>query len=82
MELLSRRIIQDFEGQADKNLEQYATSDSPEYLRMVNEMSKRLGITTLKFNKIENLVQAIGLPKCKICTHCFDGTGYKCLKKR
>ena len=82
MELLTRRIIQDFEGEADKNLDLYATSDSPEYQRMVDEMSKRLGITTLKFNKIENLVQAIGLPKCKICTHCFDGTGYQCMKKK
>ncbi|MBR6262092.1 MAG: amidophosphoribosyltransferase [Prevotella sp.] len=81
MELLSRRIIKEFEGADDKNLEKYSQSDSPEYKRMVNEMAKQLGITTLRFNKIENLVKSIGLPKCRICTHCFDGSGCDCKTK-
>ena len=81
LELLTRRIIQQFEGKPDARLEQYATSDSPEYTRMVNEMARQLGITTLKFNKIENLIKAIGLPKCRVCTHCFDGSGI-CHKRR
>ena len=42
---------------------------------MVDEIAKRLGLSSLKFNKIETLVKSIGLPKEKICTHCFDGTG-------
>ena len=75
LELITRRIIQEFEGQPDAKLQQYATTDSPEYTRMVNEIAHQLGITTLKFNKIENLIKAIGLPKCRVCTHCFDGTG-------
>lgn len=81
LELLSRRIIQDLEGSSNKNLEKYATTDSPEYKRMVDEMTKRLGITSLKFNKKESLIKAIGLPQCRICTHCFDGSGFKCMKK-
>ena len=80
MELLSRRIIKEFEGEDGKNLEKYSQSDSPEYKRMVDEMAKQLGITTLRFNKIENLVKSIGLPKCRICTHCFDGSGCDCKK--
>lgn len=78
MELITRRVINDFEGAPDKNLEKYATTDSPEYRRMVDEIAHRLGITTLKFNKIENLVLSIGMPKSRVCTHCFDGTGYGC----
>ena len=78
MELITRRVINDFEGAPDKNLEKYATTDSPEYRRMVDEIARRLGITTLKFNKIENLVLSIGMPKSRVCTHCFDGTGYGC----
>lgn len=74
MELITRRIIEQFEGSSDKNLEKYATTDSPEYNRLVEEIRKRFGLTSLKFNKIETLVKAIGLPKCKICTHCFDGS--------
>lgn len=77
MELLTRQIIKDFEGDASKNLENYATTDTPEYTRMVNEIGKRLGLTSVKFNKIENLIESIGLPKERICTHCFDGTSYE-----
>jgi amidophosphoribosyltransferase len=73
LELITRRVIQDFEGAPDKNLCKYAETDSEEYRRMVDEIARRLGITSLKFNKIENLVKSIGLPKCRICTHCFDG---------
>ena len=43
---------------------------------MVEEIGRRLGLTSVKFNKIETLIKAIGLPKCRICTHCFDGSSY------
>lgn len=75
LELITRCIINDFEGNPDAKLKEYATTDSPEYTRMVDEIARRLGLTTLKFNKIETLVKAIGLPKCDLCTHCFDGSG-------
>lgn len=74
MELITRRIIEELEGDADKNLEKYATTGSPEYNRMVEEIRNRLGLTSLRFAKLETLVQAIGLPKCQLCTHCFDGS--------
>lgn len=76
MELITRRIIKDFEGDADKNLDRYATTDSPEYKRMVEEIRRRFGLSSLRFNTIETLIQAIGLPKCKVCTHCFDGSSH------
>ena len=76
LELITRRIIQDFEGDPNKNLEKYATTDSPEYKQMVEEIGRRLGLTSVKFNKIETLIDAIGLPKERVCTHCFDGTSY------
>lgn len=75
LELITRCIINDFEGNPDAKLKEYATTDSPEYTRMVDEIARRLGLTTLKFNKIETLVKAIGLPKGDLCTHCFDGSG-------
>lgn len=74
MELITRRIIKELEGDADKNLAEYAKTDSPCYNKMVDIIRQRLGLTTLKFNKLETLVKAIGLPKCKLCTHCFDGS--------
>lgn len=73
-DLLARRIIREFEGENPQNLEAYSTTGSKEYERMVAEMAKRLNLTTLQFSTIEDLVESIGLPKCDICTHCFDGS--------
>ncbi len=76
LELITRRIIKDFEGDDKKNLEKYAKTGTPEYQRMVNEIARRLGLSSVKFATLEDLVESIGLPKEKICTHCFDGTSY------
>ena len=77
LELITRRVIQDFEGDPEKNLVKYSDATSPEYHRMVDEIAHRLGITSLRFNKIDNLVKSIGIPRERICTHCFDGSGCK-----
>lgn len=74
MELLTRRIIEELEGDPDKNLDRYATTGTPEYNRLVEKIRERFGLTSLKFNPLETLIESIGLPKCKICTHCFDGS--------
>ena len=58
----------------EERLQQYAKTDSPEYKAMVAEIAKRLNIDTLQFSKLETIIEAIGLPKCKVCTHCFDGS--------
>ena len=76
MELITRQVIKDIEGDANKNLDKYSTTDSPEYQKMVSIISEKLKLTTLKFNSLETLVEAIGLPKCKVCTHCFDGSSH------
>ena len=76
LELITRRIIQDMEGDDKKNLDLYAKTGTPEYQRMVNEIARRLGLTSLKFATIEDLIDSIGLPKERVCTHCFDGTSY------
>ena len=74
LELITRRIIKELEGDENKNLDKYATTDSPEYQKLVQIIADRFGLTSLKFNTLETLVEAIGLPKCKVCTHCFDGS--------
>ncbi|MBR4644859.1 MAG: amidophosphoribosyltransferase [Bacteroidaceae bacterium] len=74
LELITRRIIKDFEGDENKNLDAYTRTDSPEYKRMVAEIARRLNLDSLKFSKLETLIEAIGLPKEQICTHCFDGS--------
>lgn len=76
MELITRRIIKELEGDENKNLEKYACTGSPEYEKMVQIIADRFGLSSLKFNTLEMLVEAIGLPKCRICTHCFDGSSH------
>lgn len=74
MELLTRRIIEEIEGDPNAHLDEYATTGSERYNLLVEKIRQRFGLTSLKFNPIETLVESIGLPKCKICTHCFDGS--------
>ena len=81
LELVTRRIIQDFEGENPQNISAYTVTDSPKYTRMVEEIARRLNLDSLKFSKLETLVSAIGLPKCQICTHCFDGSSFFTLEE-
>ena len=76
LELISRRIIRDFEGDDKKKLDLYAKTGTPEYQRMVNEIARRLGLSSVKFASLEDLIESIGLPKEQVCTHCFDGSSY------
>lgn len=76
LELIARRIVKELEGDDGKDLDKYATTDSEQYNNMVNCIKKRLNITTLRFNTVEDLIAAIGLPKQCVCTHCYNGTSY------
>ena len=76
LELITRRVIKDLEGDENKDLKKYADPDSPQHRRMVQRIADMFGLTSLEFNRVDTLVKAIGLPKCKVCTHCFDGSSY------
>ena len=76
MELITRRVIKELEGDSTKNLHLYCDDTTKEYANMVELIRKHLGVDTLKFNKLETIAKAIGLPKERICTHCFDGSSY------
>ena len=76
MELITRRVIEELEGDSTKNLHLYCDDTTKEYANMVELIRKHLGVDTLKFNKLETIAKAIGLPKERICTHCFDGSSY------
>ena len=78
-DLYARRVIRDMEGTenlSEEVLKEYSNPDSPTYKEIVETMRKHLQLTTLKFQRLEDLVEAIGLPKCKLCTHCWDNTSY------
>ena len=76
LELITRRVIKELEGEHDRDLKEYATTGSEKYCRLVETIRRQLGIDSLQFSSIENVVSSIGLPKCRICTHCFDGSSH------
>lgn len=78
-DLYTRRVIRDMEGTdnlTDEICMQYADPDSPKHKEMVEIMRKHLQLTSLKFQRLDDLVEAIGLPKCDLCTHCWDNSSY------
>lgn len=76
LELATRTAIRQLEGTEDVDLSKYSDPESDEYKAMVDRICKNLGLTSLKFQKLSDLVEAIGLPKEKLCTHCWDGSSY------
>lgn len=76
MELIARRCIEELEGGCVRNVEAYQDVTTKQYADMVEMIRKHLGVDTLKFNSLQTVCDAIGLPQAKMCTHCFDGSSY------
>ncbi len=74
LDLIGRKIISDFEGRRDPELSAYAEHGSEKNLAMVDEIRRRLRLTSLRYQRLEDLVTSIGLPKEKLCTHCWDAS--------
>lgn len=74
LDLAARKGIEELEGDSPENLSDYAQASSPKYQAMIDSISRRLNLSSLKYQELEDLVNAIGLPKEKVCTFCWDGT--------
>ncbi len=72
MDLAARKAIKDLDGRGSC-LSEYAKCGSCKYQAMVERIREQLGLTSLKYQTLEDLVEAIGLPKEKLCTYCWDG---------
>lgn len=75
LDLITRRIIKDREGGcvSDELLADYANPDSGNYREMMEEIRKRLNFTTLRYHRLDDLVESIGISPCKLCTYCWNG---------
>ena len=75
LDLITRRIIRDREGGcvSDELLADYANPDSGNYKEMMEEIRKRLNFTTLRYHRLDDLVESIGISPCKLCTYCWNG---------
>ena len=75
MELITRRVIEELEGPnvSKETLQEYADPDSEKYAKMVDEIRKKLKFTTLRFNRLDDMLDSVGIDHCKLCTYCWDG---------
>jgi len=72
LDLAGRRAIKEM-GEGEEHLDEYADPDSERHTAMVKRIEQRLGLTSLKYQRLDDLVTAIGVPKEKLCTYCWDG---------
>ena len=77
MDLFSRRVIDKLEhgNVTEEILAEYADPESERYEQMVEEMRKEQGFTSLRFNRLDDMLDATGLDKCRLCTYCWNGKG-------
>ncbi len=76
LDLAGRSAIKEIEGREDTNMAEYIIPGSQKFSQMIGKIEERLRLTTLQYQKLEDLVGAIGLPKERLCTHCWDGSSY------
>ena len=81
LDLAGRTAIKEIEGADNENPVEYADPDSDQHAEMVDRIRTRLNLTTLKYQRLPDLVSAIGLPKEKLCTYCWDGACGDCPAK-
>lgn len=75
LDLITRRIIREREGDevSEEILADYADPDSQNYHEMIEEIRKRLNFTSLKYHRLDDLVESIGISPDKLCTYCWSG---------
>ena len=75
MELITRRVISELEGDnvSDEVLKEYTDPDSEKYHNMVDEICKKLHFTSLKFHRLDDMIDAVGIGADKLCTYCWNG---------
>ncbi len=74
MDLITRRVIRDMEGENKRvDLDAYADPESERYHEMVENIGKQLNFTTLRYNRLDDMIDSVGIDRCKLCTYCWDG---------
>jgi amidophosphoribosyltransferase len=75
LDLATRKAIKEIDGDESKHLDEYSRDGSEKQCAMVERIARTLRLTSLKYQELGDLVQAIGLPKDRLCTYCWDGAG-------
>lgn len=75
LDLAGRQAIREIEGDREAPLQEYADPFSAKHAEMVERIRRNLKLSTLKYQALPEMVEAIGLPKGRLCTYCWDGEG-------
>lgn len=75
LDLITRRVIREREGDdvSQEVLADYADPDSQNYKEMIEEIRKKLNFTSLRYHRLDDLVESVGIEPCKLCTYCWSG---------
>ncbi len=73
LDLAARKAIMTLERSPEDHLDEYADPTTDRYARMIDHIGEQLGLTSLKYQKLEDMVEAIGMPRDKLCTYCWNG---------
>ncbi len=75
MELITRQMIKKREGEdcPQEVLDEYANPCSCRYAQMLEDIRQKQNFTTLRFHRLDDLLESIGIEPCKVCTYCFNG---------
>ncbi|MGN0246210.1 MAG: amidophosphoribosyltransferase [Lachnospiraceae bacterium] len=75
MELIARRVIQELEGDdvSKEILQEYADPDNPKYQKMVDMICEKLNFTSLRYHRLDDMLEAVGIDPDKLCTYCWNG---------
>ena len=73
MDLITRRVIKEMTGSETVDLTPYADPESPEYQEMLERIRQKLHFTSLRYHRLDDLIESVGLDRSKLCTYCWDG---------
>lgn len=76
LDLATHKAVRIIEGKDEFDMKDYSDINNGKYTSMVEQIRKNLNLTTLMYQKLDDLVEAIGMPKERLCTHCWDGSSY------
>lgn len=73
MDLITRRVLKEMEGEKYPDLAAYANPETQEYQNMVRKIGEQLNFTSLRYHRLDDMIESVGIDRCKLCTYCWDG---------
>lgn len=73
MDLIARKTVSEIDPDGENKLDKYCDPDTPEYKNMSDCICKKMGFTSLQYQRLDDMIKATGISPCKLCTYCWNG---------